>query len=208
MGIAAIVFVFLTIFALTEGDDIAVTILFGALAVLFIYLWATKAKRKQKQIEETEKREAEQERQRKAELQQRACKRFNASPFATQLRQDFAQRGWQDLDYNKGQGCRIYADRIETPCRTYVYIDYGWGKLDMQSCEELAEYLGLACGKEYITNKLTKFVGGRSSSYSGYIDSNGSVSICQDADGNDVTIGYSVYIKSTIPPKKPQGKAW
>lgn len=51
MGIAAIVFVLLTIFALTEGDDIAVTILFGALAVLFIYLWATKDKRKQKQIE-------------------------------------------------------------------------------------------------------------------------------------------------------------
>ena len=208
MGVAAIIFIIITILAIDDGSDMTVTVLFGGLAVLFIYLWATKDARKKKQAENAQKQREEKERQRIAEVQQSACARFNASPFATQLRQDFAQRGWQDLDYNNGKGCQIYADKIETPCRTYVYIDYGLGKLDMQSCEELAEYLGLASGREYVTRKLEKFVGGRSSSYSGYVDSNGHVSISQDADGHDVTIGYSVYIKSTIPPQKPQGKAW
>ncbi len=207
MGVVAIIFVICTILAIEDGGDMTVTVLFAGLAVLFIYLWATKDKRAKKRVEETRKRKEEEECQRKAKLQQYACRRFNTAPFATQLRQDFHKRNWKDLDYNSG-GCAIYEDRIITHCQAYIYLDHGWGNLDLPSCETLAEYFGLASGKEYVTEKITKTIGGVSSSYSGYISNDGSVSLSRDFWGEDITIGYKVYIKPSVPPPKPQGKAW
>lgn len=206
MGFWAIICFVVTAIAIESGE-VFMIITFGGIGILLTYLWATKDKRRQEEAERKRKEKEEAERKRKEETRQRALVRFNTSTFATQIIQDFRSRNWRDLDYKSG-GCQIYSDKIITPCQSYVYIDYGWGKLDIKSCEELAEYLGIAYGKTYSAEAITKFVGGVSSSYSGHISSTGDVSVYRDAWGDDKVIGYKLYSKNTVPPPTPKGKAW
>ena len=206
MGFSAIICFIIAAIAIESGE-IFMIVIFGGLGVLLTYLWATKDKRAEAAKQEEQKKKAEAERRRKEALRQHATTRFNTSPLAAQIVRDFRSRNWLDLDYKK-HGCSIYFDKITTPCQKYTYLDYGLGKLDEGSCEELAEYLGLAYGREYRVEKLTKTVGGVSSSYSGHISADGGVSLCRDGWSEEVTIGYRVYSKASVPPPEAKGKAW
>ena len=206
MGFWAIICFVAAAIAIETGDMFMLAV-FGGLGVLLTYLWAPKDKRAKKRALEEQKQREEAERQRKEQVRQRALTRFNASPLAVQIIRDMRNRNWLDLDY-KRDGCCIYFDKIATPCQKYTYRDYGLKDLDEADCEELAEYLGLAYGREYCVKKMTKFVGGVSSSYSGHIGADGSVSLCRDGWSEEKTIGYKVYSKASVPPAESQGKSW
>lgn len=160
-----------------------------------------------KRAEEAARREAEKERRRKDAVRQCAITRFRTSAFVSTLIQDFSNRNWRDLDYTQN-GCYVYPDKIVTPCQTYIYINYGLANLDMEGCEELAEYLGTVYGRPYSAVKETKFFGGVSNSYTSYLGSDGSVSTVRDAWGEERTIAYRLYSQNTVPSPPPKGRAW
>lgn len=206
MGFWAIVCFVIAAIAIESGE-VFMIVFFGGIGALLTYLWATKDKREKEVHRKTQQRRIETEQKRKEETRRCGLSRFGGSIFAEQLVREFRGRNWLDLDFRNG-GCQIYSDKIVTPCKTYVYINYGLAKLDIKGCEELAEFLGVVYGRAYSVDKITKFVGGVSDSYSGHINSDGGVSVYRDAWGGDTVIGYKLYSKNTVPPPAPKGKAW
>lgn len=168
MGIAAIICFILALVAIGSGE-IPVAVVFVVLGIWFACRWATK-----------DEREKEKEQKEQKETVDRARERFKDSRFVTQIIQEFRNRNWRDLDYNFG-GCKVWLDRIITPYQTYVYIDYGLGRLDVEGCKELAVYLGMAFGKDFCTK----------------IDSDG-----------EFASGYILYSSDTAPTPSSEGKKW
>lgn len=218
MGLGCVVCFVLAYLGIETGDPV-VAAFFGIIGVWLLYMWATKEERKKKKAEEAEKRREEQrrekERNEKKELRQQAIARFNTSPFVLQIVKDFRSRNWRDLDYSKG-GCVIYYDKIVTPYRTYVYINYDLARLDQNGCQELAEILGMAYSQAnkqpytaYTAQEKQRFVGGRSNSISGhYNESTNEFMASPDVVESYVFEGYMLYSNDTVPPPPPTGKAW
>ncbi|MBE6796329.1 MAG: hypothetical protein E7533_07080 [Ruminococcaceae bacterium] len=206
MIIGAIICFIIAAIAIEDGESYMVAI-FGGLGLYLIYRRITRDDREAEKAEKAAQRKQEEEKKRKEKVRQNALVRFKSSSFANQIIRDFRTRNWSDLDYRKG-GCNIECDSIKTPYKTYVYIDYGLGRLNKNGCQELAEYIGMAYGSDYSTKEMIKSVGGYSGGYSGYVSSNGDISISRDADVADIFVGYKLYSKNTVPPPPPQGKAW
>lgn len=206
MGFWAIICFVLAAIAIESGDILMITI-FAGLGILFTYLWATREDREKKRREELKKQREELKKQKLAEKIQLSKARFSNSAFAAQVIQDFRSRHWGDLDFKRGS-CQIFHDKIVTPYQTYLYINYGLGKLDNNGCEQLALYLGEAYGGGYETKAIERGYGGYSGSYSGYISSDGSVSISPDGGGDFVTVGYELCSKASMTPSNPVGKKW
>ncbi len=213
MGVCGVICLILCFFGFIWGE-IVPGLVFGAIGFLLLYMkekindpeeW--EEQRKLKKIAKAKKE--------KEELRKHAIARFNTAPFVKQLVQDFRSRNWQDLDYSKG-GCVIYYDKIVTPYRTYVYINYDLARLDQNGCQELAEILGMAYSQAnkqpytaYTAQEKQRFVGGRSNSISGhYNESTNEFMASPDVVESYVFEGYMLYSNDTVPPPPPTGKAW
>ena len=213
MGVCGVICLILCFFGFIWGE-IVPGLVFGAIGFLLLYMkekindpeeW--EEQRKLKKIAKAKKE--------KEELRKRAIARFNTAPFVKQLVQDFRSRNWQDLDYSKG-GCVIYYDKIVTPYRTYVYINYDLARLDQNGCQELAEILGMAYSQAnkqpytaYTAQEKQRFVGGRSNGISGhYNESTNEFMASPDVVESYVFEGYMLYSNDTVQPPPPTGKAW
>lgn len=140
---------------------------------------------------------------------QKILNRFNDTEFVIKLVQDFRSRNWADLDLSKG-GCKIYLNKIVTPCQSYIYSDYDLRDLYQNGCEELSDYLGIVFGGNYHIKECNRCIGGgQSGSYSGTISSDGRISISGDYRVSWVFDYYMIYNQNTIPsPDQPKGKKW
>ena len=190
MGVWAIIFTIITALAIESGD-ITMILIFGGLAVWFIYLWATKAERKKKDREWRQKQEAEQARQ-----------RFGSRSVVQQVVRDARIQG-------KGIHAEVYKDRIEGNGKTYRYTDYGLAKLEnMRDWKQLAICLGEVYGGEYRIGSLESYNRGWSGRYAGHVSSDGSVHVYPDVDDSDRIVGYSVHTQQPAPPPPPPGQKW
>lgn len=205
---AAIICFLLAAIGLEQGEDgLVMTLFFAGIGVLLIYLKVTEKERQRKrneQIAERNKRKAEEE---KNKTIQAAMSRFGNSNFVARLIQDFRIRNWSDLNCGGG-GCQVFEDKIVTPHKTYLYDDFGLNRLDPKGCEQLAVYIGELFGREYEVKEMTRAFGGYTGGYSGYVGSDGSISVSRDYSGGTTTLGYKVYSVSSKPSPKPQGKNW
>ena len=191
MGVWAIIFTIITALAIESGD-ITMILIFGGLAVWFIYLWATKDKRK----EDDKKRRQKQE-------EDKARQRFGSKPIVQQVVRDARIQG-------KGIHCQVYRDRIEGNGRTYRYSDHGLGMLEKQSdWKQLAICLGEVYGGMYSVTALDR-APAWSGRYAGHVSSDGSVHIYPDVDDSDHIIGYKVDTRQPAPPPPPPppGQKW
>lgn len=197
-GLWIIICFILAAAAIEQGEGLMIVI-FGGLGICLAYLGATKDERHKKQQEEARKRA-------EAELRYRARQRFSDSYLANLIVRDLQLRNWVDLE--DCNGCQVLKTKTITPYQTYIYLeDYGLGTLEEDGCRELATYLSLFYHGDYEITPIIRSFGGVSNSYSGYIGSDGSVSISQDAWGDDVVDGYRL-CKKVVKPKSPQGKKW
>lgn len=200
MGFWAIICFIITAIAIDQGEQFLI-IVFGGLGILLTYLWATRYERRRKREEKRQKKEL-------AKKIQSAKERFCDSYFIAQVIQDFQARNWDDLDWGRS-GCEVRGDKIVTPCQTYLYASYGLCYLDREGCKLLAIYLGEAYGGGYEVEAITEPHGCVGMGYSGFIGSDGSVSISRDCDAWDVFVGCKLYSKSSVPlPAPPVGKKW
>ena len=196
MGFWAVVCFILAVVAF-QGGNMIVALTLGGAGLMLAYFWSTKEERA-RQCYEAAQRE---------NTIRAGRQRFGNSAFVAQVISDFRVRNWNDLDYRRG-GCQILEDKIETPYRTYIYIQYGLGKLDQEGREQLAYYLGEAYGGCYSFTPIEKLAGGRSNSYSGYISSDGDVRISSDSTRDFVNIGSKLYSDASVPPPPPKGRNW
>jgi len=206
VGFWAIIFILITVLALERGA-VDMIFFFGIPAAWFTYMWATKDERAKKKREQNWERQQQKKAQEHTEMQRRAMSRFQNSSFASQVIREIRGRSHMDLDYQKG-GCQVMHDKIVTPYWTYVYDDYGLGKLDDKGIQELAEFLGMALGNASAVDPITKFVGGMSNSYTVSENSSGGYSVTRDGWGGDKLVGYKVYNPNTRPAPKPKGRDW
>lgn len=200
--IAGLIFLFIAVYGIITGgvNDLIPGLIFAGVGVLLIYLKVTERKRfthrEQRRIEE-----------KKNNTIQSAKLRFNNSTFVTHLIRDCRARNWSDLNYVNG-GCQVLTDKIVTPYKTYLYDDFGLNRLDIKGCEQLAVYIGELFGRKYEVEEISQFFGGYTGGYSGYVGSDGSISVSRNYSGGERTLGYKVYSTSSKPNPKPQGKAW
>ncbi|MGN0316185.1 MAG: hypothetical protein ACI4EG_15525 [Fusicatenibacter sp.] len=204
MKIGIVVCIILTLFALESGDMLMVTI-FGGLGVLLFYLKATEKKRKQREAEKTRRRAEEAERKRAAELRNRSNQRFGNSNFANMVVRNLQHLNWTELD--DVNGIRILFQEIITPSQKYRYIDYGLAKLDAKGTQELADYIrSFYHGDDIEVSEIVKTWGGYTGGYTGYVGSDGNVSIARDWSGGEHVEGYKIHrIRSK---QQPQGMKW
>lgn len=204
MKIGIVVCIILTLVALEDGDMLMVAF-FGGLSLLLIYLKATEKERRQREAEKTRIRAAEAERRRAAELRTRANQRFGNSDFANMVVRNLQLSNWTEL--NDVNGIRILFEEIITPSQKYRYIDYGLAKLDEKGTRELADYISsFYPGNDIKVSQIVRTVGGFTGGYSGYVGSDGSVSITQDCGGFDKIEGHKIHkIHSK---QQPQGMKW
>ena len=131
--------------------------------------------------------------------------RFSNVPMVLQVLQELQDQNWSAI-YTR-EGCEIRKDRIITPVRSYLYIQYGLQNPDNQELLELATYISSVCPLECRLATISHFRGGMSPSYSGHVSSDGSVSLVRDSWGDSVLDGYRV-LKKEVPQPQPQGRAW
>lgn len=193
--------------AIALEDDLEVALIFAGIGVLLIYLKVTEKKRFAKREKIRIEREQIRIEEEKNKTIQSAMSRFGNSNFVARLIQDFRIRNWSDLNYGGG-GCQVLSDKIVTPYKTYLYDDFGLNRLDTKGCEQLAVYIGELFGREYGVEEMTRAFGGYTGGYSGYVGSDGSISVSRDYSGGTTTLGYKVYSVSSKPSPKPQGKNW
>lgn len=204
MKIGIVVCIILTLFALESGDMLMVTIL-GGLSILLIYLKSTEKERELRKAEEARRRYEEARRRMAAELHTRANQRFGNSDFANMVVRNLQHLNWTELDDVKG--IRVLFQEIITPSRTYKYIDYGLAKLDVKGTQELADYIrSFYHGDDIEVSEIVKTWGGYTGGYSGYVGSDGNVSIARDWSGGEHVEGYKIHrIRSK---QQPQGVKW
>ena len=204
MKIGIVVCIILTLVALEDGDMLMVAF-FGGLSLLLIYLKATEKERRQREAEKTRIRAAEAERRRAAELRTRANQCFGNSDFANMVVRNLQHLNWTEL--NDVNGIRVLFQEIITPSRTYRYIDYGLAKLDAKGTQELADYIRSFYHDDDVeVSEIVKTWGGYTGGYSGYVGSDGNVSIARDWSGGEHVEGHKIH---KIPSKQqPQGMKW
>lgn len=197
MKIGIVVCIILTLFALESGDMLMVAI-FGGLVIFLIYLKATEKERGEKKTEEARRKAA-------TELRNRSNQRFGNSNFAKMVVRNLQLSNWTEL--NDVNGIRILFEEIITPSQKYRYIDYGLAKLDEKGTRELADYISsFYPGNDIKVSQIVRTVGGFTGGYSGYVGSDGSVSITQDCGGFDKIEGHKIHkIHSK---QQPQGMKW
>lgn len=195
--IGIVVCIILTLAALESGD-MFVTAVFGGLSVLLIYLKTTEKKRWKKKAEEARRKAA-------TELRIRANQRFGNSDFANMVVRNLQHLNWTEL--NDVKGIRILFKEIVTPSRRYRYIDYGLAELDAKGTLELADYISsFYPGNDIKVSQIVKTAGGYTGGYSGYVGSDGSVSVSQDGGWYDKIEGHEIHkIRSK---QQPQGTKW
>lgn len=175
-----------------------VTAVFGGLSVLLIYLKTTEKERWKKKAEEARRKAA-------TELRIRANQRFGNSDFANMVVRNLQHLNWTEL--NDVKGIRILFKEIVTPSRRYRYIDYGLAELDEKGTLELADYISsFYPGNDIKVSQIVRTVGGYTGGYSGYVGSDGSVSVSQDGGWYDKIEGHEIHkIRSK---QQPQGTKW
>ncbi len=189
--------IILTLAALESGD-MFVTAVFGGLSVLLIYLKTTEKERWKKKAEEARRKAA-------TELRIRANQRFGNSDFANMVVRNLQHLNWTEL--NDVKGIRILFKEIVTPSRRYRYIDYGLAELDGKGTFELADYISsFYPGNDIKVSQIVRTVGGYTGGYSGYVGSDGSVSVSRDGGWYDKIEGHEIHkIRSK---QQPQGTKW
>lgn len=197
MKVGIVLCIILTLAALESGD-MFVTAVFGGLSVLLIYLKTTEKERWKKKAEEARRKAA-------TELRIRANQRFGNSDFANMVVRNLQHLNWTEL--NDVKGIRILFKEIVTPSRRYRYIDYGLAELDAKGTLELADYISsFYPGNDIKVSQIVRTVGGYTGGYSGYVGSDGSVSVSQDGGGYDKIEGHEIHkIRSK---QQPQGTKW
>ena len=197
MKVGIVLCIILTLAALESGD-MFVTAVFGGLSVLLIYLKTTEKERWKKKAEEARRKAA-------TELRIRANQRFGNSDFANMVVSNLQHLNWTEL--NDVKGIRILFKEIVTPSRRYRYIDYGLAELDAKGTLELADYISsFYTGNDIKVSQIVRTVGGYTGGYSGYVGSDGSVSVSQDWGGYDKIEGHEIHkIRSK---QQPQGTKW
>lgn len=197
MKVGIVLCIILSLAALESGD-MFITAIFGGLSVLLIYLKATEKERQRRKAWEAERKAAE-------ELRARGNQRFGNSSFAKMVVHDLQLSNWADL--NDVNGVRILFEEVVTPSRKYRYIDYGLAKLDVKGTQEFADYISsFYHGDDIKVSQIVKTVGGYTGGYSGYVGSDGTVSISQDWSGYDKVEGYMIC--KVCPKYHPQGAKW
>lgn len=197
MNVGIVLCIILTLAALESGD-MFVTAVFGGLSVLLIYLKTTEKERWKKKAEEARRKAA-------TELRIRANQRFGNSDFANMVVRNLQHLNWTEL--NDVKGIRILFKEIVTPSRRYRYIDYGLAELDAKGTLELADHISsFYPGNDIKVSQIVRTVGGYTGGYSGYVGSDGSVSVSQDGGGYDKIEGHEIHkIRSK---QQPQGTKW
>lgn len=197
MKVGIVLCIILTLAALESGD-MFVTAVFGGLSVLLIYLKTTEKERWKKKAEEARRKAA-------TELRIRANQRFGNSDFANMVVRNLQHLNWTEL--NDVKGIRILFKEIVTPSRRYRYIDYGLAELDEKGTLELADYISsFYPGNDIKVSQIVRTVGGYTGGYSGYVGSDGSVSVSQDGGWYDKIEGHEIHkIRSK---QQPQGTKW
>lgn len=197
MKVGIVLCIILTLAALESGD-MFVTAVFGGLSVLLIYLKTTEKERWKKKAEEARRKAA-------TELRIRANQRFGNSDFANMVVRNLQHLNWTEL--NDVKGIRILFKEIVTPSRRYRYIDYGLAELDEKGTLELADYISSFYPRNDIkVSQIVRTVGGYTGGYSGYVGSDGSVSVSQDGGWYDKIEGHEIHkIRSK---QQPQGTKW
>lgn len=196
--IGIVICIILTLVALEDGGDMLVTAIFGGLSLLLIYLKATEKERRQRKAEEARRKAAE-------ELRIRSNQRFGSSYFADVVVRNLQHLNWTELD--DVNGIRVLFEEIITPSQKYRYMDYGLAELDEKGTRELADYISSFYPSNDIkVSQIVRTVGGYTGGYSGYVGSDGSVSISQDWGGYDKIEGHEIHkIRSK---QQLQGMKW
>lgn len=197
MKVGIVLCIILTLAALESGD-MFITAVFGGFSVLLIYLKVTEKERQRRKAWELKKKAAE-------DLRAQGNQRFGNSSFAKMVVHDLQLSNWTDL--NDVNGVRILFEEIVTPSRKYRYIDYGLAKLDVKGTQEFADYISsFYHGDDIKVSQIVKTVGGYSGGFSGYVGSDGTVSVSADWSGYDKVEGYMIY--KVCPKYQPQGAKW
>lgn len=197
MMIGIVVCIILALLGLETGD-MFMAALFGGLSVLLIYLKSTKEERKQNEFDEAKRKAAE-------KLRARSNQRFGNSDFAKMVVANLQRLRWTELD--DVNGIRVLRNELITPSRTYKYIDYGLAPLDVAGTYELADFIrSFYHGDDISVGRISDLRGGYTGSYSGYVSSNGGVSMSQDSSFRETIQGYS--IRRIRPKAQPQGAKW
>lgn len=216
--IGAAVCFFLMCFALdpaTDSEDPLVAAIFGVIGVFLLilppvlkYLEKKEAERKERERIEAKKQAAiaaaiaaQKEQARKNEVRKRALTHFNNSPFVRQVIRDLRSRNWDNMNGKYGH-CTVYQDRLVAG-RCYYYDEYGLDKLSLERCEELAEFLGMAYGKDYTTKGIYRSNCGPTGTFTSFLGSDGTVSTIPDYfEGKPTLEGYK------LKPVMPTLKKW
>lgn len=197
MKVGIVLCIILTLAALESGD-MFVTAVFSGLSVLLIYLKTTEKERWKKKAEEARRKAA-------TELRICANQRFGNSDFANMVVRNLQHLNWTEL--NDVKGIRILFKEIVTPSRRYRYIDYGLAELDEKGTLELADYISSFYPRNDIkVSQIVRTVGGYTGGYSGYVGSDGSVSVSQDGGWYDKIEGHEIH-KIRLK-QQPQGTKW
>lgn len=195
--VGIVVCVIITLLALESGEIFMIAI-FGGLSAFLIYREATRKKRIENQNERRRQRAA-------AELRARANRRFGNSNFAKMVVRDLQLSNWAELDDAKG--VKVLFKEIITSSRQYRYIDYGLAPLKVDGTKELADYISsFYHGDDLYVSEIIKISGGFTGGYSGFVGSDGSVSLSRDVSGGEYVEGYQILRKR--PKKQPQGVKW
>ncbi len=164
---------------------------FGGIGVLLMYLHLTKAKREAEKLKRIRQ-------QKIADGQAR----FGNSRLVRTVISECK------VNLSQGFSCDVCYEYIKTPVATHSYDALGLEELDKKGSELLAYYIGSeVAGDDFIVTTKTKLVGGMSGGYSGYVSSDGSISISRDCSAEDILIGYTVY-KRAPKPAQPTKQAW
>lgn len=190
MIVGAIVCFVLAVVSISTGHflmpgGIGATVVLIGVGVLLIYLNTTEEKRAQKKREK-----------KRLERVEQVKSRFANIPFVSLV--------MRDISIKRPDFVSVLPKEVKFGDMTYAYADYGLSDLGEKGCEDLAIYIGACYFGEYETIKKTRFVGGRTGSYSGYVSSTGTVSISPDFSGGEVFAGYTV--RKPVPPTPVQPK--
>lgn len=184
----------ITCIAIEQGY-VEMIVIFGALTVFLVY------KRIKLAINEGDLGTTLQDKQ----LLNQAKSRFGDSSFVSLVLNELKSQNWSAL--NSCTGIEVRIDCIVIPNKKFFYIDHGLANLDPTACKELATYLCSFYAGSSEISKITHCIGGGGLGYSGYVYGDGSFSVSQGGDAEEIIDGYRILkkiSKSTV----PQGKKW